>query len=354
MPAVNMGADLDLGAFFLLNMKPEPVATLPGTVTNGRIVFLTSDGRFYFGVEGSWRQMGDRATHTGTQAASTISDLKTTVVAYRLDEFAAPTAPVSMGTQRVSNVANGTAAGDAVNKSQLDAVSAIANAAASGIALKSPVRLATTTNDSLSGLAARDGVTPVAGDRVLVTGQTTASANGIYIAAAGAWARSADADTTGELAPGTLVAVREGTTNADTLWSLVSDAAITVGTTAQTWAKILNGGAAEVITAGNGLQKSDATLSVLLAPSSGMVVDGTGLRVDTAVVSRRSSGLLPAGANPVYTHNLNSEFVIAMFFDVTTGAPILMPYTGKGTPNAITVSPGTAVVAGTIHVVVHS
>ena len=59
-------------------------------------------------------------------------------------------------------------------------------------ATKDPCRLATTANDTLSGLAARDGVTPVANDRVLVKNQSTASANGIYVAAAGAWTRAID------------------------------------------------------------------------------------------------------------------------------------------------------------------
>lgn len=45
-----------------------------------------------------------RANHTGTQLASTISDLATIVKAYRLDEFAAPTAAVSLGSQNATNV----------------------------------------------------------------------------------------------------------------------------------------------------------------------------------------------------------------------------------------------------------
>lgn len=51
------------------------------------------------------------------------------------------------------------------------------------------VKCATTTNDSLSGLAARDGYTPVAGDVILVKNQTN-NDNGFWIAASGAWARA--------------------------------------------------------------------------------------------------------------------------------------------------------------------
>jgi hypothetical protein len=54
----------------------------------------------------------------------------------------------------------------------------------------------TTANDTLSGLAIRNGVTPVAGDRVLVAAQTNQNQNGSYIAAAGAWVRADSAATT--------------------------------------------------------------------------------------------------------------------------------------------------------------
>lgn len=76
--------------------------------------------------------------------------------------------------------------------------------------------LATTANDSLSGLAARDGITPIAGTRVLVKNQTTLSQNGIYVAAAGAWARATDADAWPELV-GLTVNVLSGTINGG-LW----------------------------------------------------------------------------------------------------------------------------------------
>lgn len=106
-----------------------------------------------------------------------------------------------------------------------------------GKALKQPVRLATTANHALSGLTAIDGVTPVAGDRILVWWQTTASQNGIYVAAAGAWSRATDADATGELVVGTTVRVTAGATNGAQSFTITSAAAdpIVVGTSSNTW-----------------------------------------------------------------------------------------------------------------------
>jgi hypothetical protein len=45
---------------------------------------------------------------------------------------------------------------------------------------------------SLSGLLVIDGYQTVAGDRVLLTAQSTASQNGVWVAASGAWTRPAD------------------------------------------------------------------------------------------------------------------------------------------------------------------
>ena len=100
---------------------------------------------------------------------------------------------------------------------------------------KPSVRVATTANIALTGEQTIDGVAVVAGDRVLVMAQTAGAENGIYVAAAGAWARAEDANSAGDLTSGVIVPVESGTTNADTVWMLTTDGAITIGTTALTF-----------------------------------------------------------------------------------------------------------------------
>ena len=99
---------------------------------------------------------------------------------------------------------------------------------------KNSVVVATTANITLSGTQTIDGVAVVAGNRVLVKNQTTASQNGIYVVAAGAWARASDA-----LAPNVstnnVVMVERGTVNAGKLFRLATTGNIVVGTTAQSW-----------------------------------------------------------------------------------------------------------------------
>jgi lysophospholipase L1-like esterase len=112
--------------------------------------------------------------------------------------------------------------------------SGLTNVGAGSVPMKL-VRAASTGNLSLSGGSAVDGVSILAGDRVLAKNQTTPSQNGIYIAAAGSWSRAGDFDSSGEVLSGTEVFVTEGTNNGGTIWRLTTTGAITVDTTAQTY-----------------------------------------------------------------------------------------------------------------------
>jgi hypothetical protein len=120
---------------------------------------------------------------------------------------------------------------------------------AAGVSPTHHVRAASTAN--IASLAAAsttmDGVTLVAGDRVLLKNQSTASQNGIYTVgtvAAGAapLTRSGDFDVAGEAQPNVLVAVAEGTANADKVYALTTNAPITLGTTNLTFAQTASGG----------------------------------------------------------------------------------------------------------------
>ena len=84
-----------------------------------------------------------------------------------------------------------------------------------GLKPKQLVRVATTTNITLSGTQTVDTVTTLAtGDRVLVKDQTNKSQNGFYnYNSAGAWTRTADFDEWSEV-PNAYVFVREGLVNA--------------------------------------------------------------------------------------------------------------------------------------------
>lgn len=105
---------------------------------------------------------------------------------------------------------------------------------------KAPARVATTASVNLaSAPAAIDGVTLTSGDRVLVkdgssvNGGTLSIDNGVYVfnGAASAMTRSLDMDDDSEVVAGVVLPVEEGTANADRMYIIITDNAITVGVT---------------------------------------------------------------------------------------------------------------------------
>ena len=68
-----------------------------------------------------------RANHTGTQTASTISNFDTQVRTSRLDQMAAPTAAVSVNSQKITNLASPVDSGDAVSLGYLNGQKGVAN-----------------------------------------------------------------------------------------------------------------------------------------------------------------------------------------------------------------------------------
>ena len=108
--------------------------------------------------------------------------------------------------------------------------------ARASLAFKAPCRVATTANITLSGYQTIDGVTIASSDadngyntRVLVKNQTTASENGIYEPATGAWARARDCDGSDDIRDGTRVFVAQGTTQSGG-YVFTTDDPVTIGT----------------------------------------------------------------------------------------------------------------------------
>ncbi len=252
-----------------------------------------------------------RASHTGTQTASTVSDFDTQVRVSRLDQMAAPTAAVGLNSQKITGLANGTVSSDAAAFGQIQS---LIDAAVLGLDWKEAVRVASTANLTLSGAQTIDGIAVVAGDRVLVKDQTTASANGVYVVAAGAWTRSTDADTAGDIKDMSVL-VAEGTANNGQQWKLTTDN-ITLGTTALTFVQHGAGGTA--YTAGNGLTLSGNDFNV--GAGNGISVTADTVTVDAAIVTRKFNADVGNGSltSITVTHNLGTRDVVVEVYDKTT------------------------------------
>jgi hypothetical protein len=117
-----------------------------------------------------------------------------------------------------------------------------------GLNWKSSVKAASTANLTLSGAQTIDGVSCVAGDRVLAKDQTTASQNGIYVVASGAWTRATDLDATAEF-QNAVVSVDQGTVNGDTSWRQTTDNVV-VGTSSVVWAPFNSSSVYNAVAAG--------------------------------------------------------------------------------------------------------
>ena len=382
--------NIDLNKNQTLNRVVQVLASAPGSPTAGQ-EYYNSTSNYHAIYNGSAWVPTDasklsgaipmtaltvdptaRANHSGTQLASTISNLAATVQAYVLSSFAAPTANIPMGGYTLTGLATPTTAGQAAEYSW---VQAQVQASAAGLSVKAPVqavKLVASLAAAPSGLTAYDGYTPIAGDRILVldSSLTANIYNGIWVAAAGSWTRSADM-AQGYYTPADFVFVVNGTTYGTSQFKVTTTAAITVGTTAVAWAQF---GGGTTYTATNGVQLVGSVMSVLLATNSGLSTSGSGitvalqttpglvlgasglavslatgsglsgpaltltsgLSVDTSVVARKFSATIGDGSTTaiVVTHSLGTQNIVVSVRDASTNVAYITDWTATSTTTA--------------------
>ena len=158
---------------------------------------------------------------------------------------------------------------DASTKSYVDQ-------AVAGLRTRTIAECASTANVTISSALeagdAIDGVTLVAGDRVLLKDQSTATENGLYIAVAsgaGAASRDPEHDTIAELSGG-MVVVNQGSVNDNKIFLCTTDSDGSLGSTSITYTVITpsNSGTVTSITAGTGLTGGTITAAGTIAIDS--------------------------------------------------------------------------------------
>jgi hypothetical protein len=347
--------NVDLAQNQLLNARIQNLASAPASPVSGQLYYDTGTTTLYYWNGSSWVAASGGSVSFGSVASSTtFGQASVTGVASTVSHsdhlhgtpthddaahstihhnaLAAPTAAVSWNGQSLTNLAAPVNPGDAATKAYVDA-------AAAGYDTKASARVATTANVALAtgGLLTVDGVTVVAGDRVLVKNQTTTSENGVYVAAAGAWTRATDAAQNSGgangLNPGSFVFVEQGTANGATAWLVTTQGPITVGTTGVTWAQV---GSQTTYTAGNGLTLAGNQFSAVAAAAGGLSVAAGGISVDTSVVARKFSQTIGDGSSTSYalTHNLGTQDIHLSVREVASNNAIIVDWTATSTTQA--------------------
>jgi hypothetical protein len=177
-------------------------AIAAGTQTNISITYNDEAGTLSFNASGGVSSLA------GTENEVTVS---------------ASTGAVTIGLpDNVTIAGNVTINGTPTNSTHAATVGYV-DAVAQGLHIHASCVTATTNNIDLStDLEAGDmidGVTLVAGNRVLVKNQSTTSQNGIYLAVtSGAAVRASDFDTSAEIQGGDFVFITGGTQNDNTGW----------------------------------------------------------------------------------------------------------------------------------------
>jgi hypothetical protein len=286
--------NIDLNQNQLINATFEVLATNPSTnLFDGRMYFDSAEGviKIYDATATAWRKIvagydgvtagvisggthsvaltitedNGQITVTPNLATTSAAGVMSSTDKTKLDDATSDATASKLVIRDASGnikVATPTDAAHAATKGYVDS-------ARQGLDVKQSVRAATTGPVTIaSELEAGDTldttVTLVAGNRVLVKNQGTASQNGIYVVqASGAAVRATDANgtaDTGEVSGGTFVFVEEGTLNADSGFVVSSNGPITVGTDAMNWVQFSGAGA---ITAGDGLTQTGTTINAV-------------------------------------------------------------------------------------------
>jgi hypothetical protein len=216
---------------------------------------------------------------------------------------------------------------------------------AAGISWKQPCVAATLSNITLSGLQDIDGHTVVAGDRVLVKNQSTASQNGIYSASASAWTRTTDADTWNELI--CAISFIEYGTQAGGAWFCTAQDGGTLGVTAVNWSQFTT---SATYSAGTGLTLTGTVFSITPVGTASTYGSASTVPVFTTNASGQVSSVtntnIAIGATQITSGTIDSARLSGSYSGITGLGTLLDLTVTNAIVGSITGNAATATTAG--------
>lgn len=253
-----------------------------------------------------------------TTAAIASSKLADGANFVKKDGSVAFTADQSFGGFKLTNLATPVAGTDAATKAYVDTLST------TGLSVKAAVDyIAIAGNVTLTGLATQANgdwaSTLTAGMRVLVAANTTATENGVYTVAAGAWTRATDFNSATNILPNSFFFVGKGTSYADTGWTLTTDGTITPGSTAMAFSQFSSAGTITV-SGTSGLTKAGSALSFNAGNGLEIVSNNVNVKLADSTLSVSASGLKLAAltsAQMLVGNGSNVATGVAMSGDAT-------------------------------------
>mgnify|MGYP003126156868 FL=1 len=188
---------------------------------------------------------------------------------------------LGLGTMAVQNsgtvsISGGSITGLSAPSNNSDvAIKSYVDEAVAGLRTRIIAECASTANVNISnGLEAGDsidGVTLVAGDRVLLKDQSTATENGLYIAvSSGAASRDPEHDTIAELSGG-LIVVNQGTSNDNKIFLCTTDSTGSIGSTNITYTQVTPSNTGTVTSIGLTQSGSEFTIGGTPVTSAGNI-----------------------------------------------------------------------------------
>ena len=328
---VALGGSDTTPALNLTDASNYPTSSLTGTIANSQLAT---------GIDATKIADGS-VTSAEFQYINTLSSNAQTQITARLqkssnlsDVSSATTSRSNLGLGTIStqasnsvSISGGSITGmgtpsnntDVVNKSYVDQ-------AIAGLRNRTVAECASTANVNISNALEAgdtiDGVTLVAGDRVLLKDQSTATENGLYLAVAngaGAASRDPEHDSIAELSGG-MITVNQGSANDNKIFLCTTDSSGSIGSTNITYTQVTPSNTGTVESVGITQSGSEFTIGNTPITSTGNIT----LNVNRISATKIGSNTSVSDSNYLHLQNVSSDIQGQLDAKATAGFALAM------------------------------